>query len=153
MKETDQRSVPLETLHESTGYRLNRTAAATGAVFEQALAPLGVTRAQYTVLIALHDGTSSSPLEIGRLLGADAASVSRLVERLAAKGLLIRTPSKTDRRAVELSLTPAGKKLIPSLKKTARSCNASYLESISEADRIRFLRTLETIHANCRKLL
>jgi DNA-binding MarR family transcriptional regulator len=153
MKDQKKASAPPVTLHESAGYRLNRAAAATGALFEQALAPYGVTRAQYTVLVALHDGTTTSALEIGRLLGADAASVSRLVDRLVAKELLARTPSTTDRRSIELALTAAGKKLIPSLKKAARSCNESYLEGISETDRARLFRTLEKIHANCRRVL
>ena len=138
-----------DVLLESTGYRLRRTVAATGALFEQSLVRHGVTRAQYTLLVVLHQRGRSAPLEIARLMEIDAGSMTRLADRLASKGLVVRQQNASDRRSVELELTPAGRKLVPALKREAKRCNDRYLRGLTSADRTRLFRILDAIRQNC----
>lgn len=138
-----------EILLESTGYRLHRTVLSTGALFEQSLARHGVTRVQYTLLVVLHHRGRSAPLEVARLMETDAGSMTRLADRLEAKGLIVRRQSASDRRSIELELTPEGRKLVPSLKHEARLCNERYLRGLTPADRTRLFRILDTIRENC----
>ena len=49
--------------------------------------------------------------ELGRFLGLDKSSISGLVDRAERRGLVRRTPSEEDRRAVRVSLTDAGRTL------------------------------------------
>jgi DNA-binding MarR family transcriptional regulator len=49
--------------------------------------------------------------ELGRFLGLDKSSISGLVDRAERRGLVRRTPSVEDRRAVRVSLTDAGRTL------------------------------------------
>jgi MarR family transcriptional regulator, organic hydroperoxide resistance regulator len=73
------------------------------------LAPIGLTAAQAEVLAVLRD--EPRPLsvgEIGQRLVCEGGSPSRLVATVVDRGLAQRTPSASDRRAVELSLTPQG---------------------------------------------
>ena len=49
--------------------------------------------------------------ELGRLLGLDKSSISGLVDRAQRRGLVIRTVSTTDRRAFQVSITDAGRRL------------------------------------------
>jgi DNA-binding MarR family transcriptional regulator len=49
--------------------------------------------------------------DLGDLLIAEAGHPSRLVDRLVAAGLVAREPAQADRRRVELSLTPSGRRL------------------------------------------
>jgi DNA-binding MarR family transcriptional regulator len=49
--------------------------------------------------------------ELGRFLGLDKSSISGLVDRAERRGLVRRTPSAEDRRAVRVSLTEAGRTL------------------------------------------
>ncbi|MEV6848161.1 MarR family transcriptional regulator [Actinoplanes sp. NPDC051411] len=49
--------------------------------------------------------------ELGRFLGLDKSSISGLVDRAERRGLVRRTPSAEDRRAVRVSLTEAGRAL------------------------------------------
>jgi DNA-binding MarR family transcriptional regulator len=50
--------------------------------------------------------------ELARYLGLDKSSVTGLVDRAELRGLVRRKTSSTDRRAVEVSITPAGRKLV-----------------------------------------
>jgi MarR family transcriptional regulator, lower aerobic nicotinate degradation pathway regulator len=49
--------------------------------------------------------------ELARLLGLDKSSVTGLVDRAERRGLVVRTPSTADRRAVLVSLTDRGRSL------------------------------------------
>jgi len=50
--------------------------------------------------------------ELARFLGLDKSSVTGLVDRAERRGLVARVPSTTDRRAVLVSLTDAGRSLV-----------------------------------------
>jgi DNA-binding MarR family transcriptional regulator len=50
--------------------------------------------------------------ELARLLGLDKSSITGLVDRAERRGLVVRHPSATDRRAVLVSLTDAGRSLV-----------------------------------------
>jgi MarR family transcriptional regulator, organic hydroperoxide resistance regulator len=79
--------------------------------FAGLLRPMGLTPAQAEVLAVLRD--AEGPLtvrEIGERLVCEGGSPSRLVSSIVAAGLLQRGERPTDRRAVELSLTPAGRR-------------------------------------------
>ena len=49
--------------------------------------------------------------ELARLLGLDKSSVTGLVDRAERRGLVVRVPSTTDRRAVLVGLTDRGRSL------------------------------------------
>jgi len=49
--------------------------------------------------------------ELARLTGIETSTLSRLLDRMSAKGLLRRTRDTSDKRSVLVSLTPKGRKL------------------------------------------
>lgn len=68
---------------------------------------------QFNVLNLLYDQPDGcSQIELGRLLVMHRSNVTGLIDRLEARGLVCRRDSSTDRRAFNVMLTPAGKKLI-----------------------------------------
>ena len=50
--------------------------------------------------------------ELARYLELDKSSISGLVDRAEQRGLVRRKPSSSDRRGIDVSITPAGRKLI-----------------------------------------
>jgi len=52
-----------------------------------------------------------SPTELSRGLMLSSGGLSKLVERLEARGLVVRTPDQNDGRGVVVALTPAGREL------------------------------------------
>ena len=75
------------------------------------LRPAGLTAAQAEVIAVLRDaGRPLTVREIGERLVCETGSPSRLVASVVAAGLIERRAHSSDRRAVELSLTPAGRR-------------------------------------------
>lgn len=70
-----------------------------------------LTHAQWLPLFRLIRGQETTVAGLARDLGVDPASVTRLLDRLEAKGLVVRERSREDRRVVHLVLTEAGRTL------------------------------------------
>jgi len=81
------------------------------AIYRPILEPLGLTHPQYLVMLALWE---SAPRALGELaddLAMESATLSPLVKRLEAQGLVTRSRSASDERVLELGLTDAGRAL------------------------------------------
>lgn len=79
---------------------------------DRALAPLGLTHAQYTLLSSLHGmgrgGVHPTQRQLADHIGLEALYVSKLARGLETAGLIARAPHAADSRAVQLSLTETG---------------------------------------------
>jgi DNA-binding MarR family transcriptional regulator len=86
------------------------------AVYRPLLEPLGLTHPQYLVMLALwgHPQSSSEPLSVKQIAAAlqlDSATLSPMLKRLDALGLITRSRSRTDERTTHLQLTAEGVEL------------------------------------------
>lgn len=72
---------------------------------------LGLTFPQYLVMLVLWETGESTVKDLGQALYLDSGTLSPLLKRLEAAGLIRRTRSTRDERAVEVSLTEAGQAL------------------------------------------
>jgi MarR family transcriptional regulator, organic hydroperoxide resistance regulator len=75
------------------------------------LTPLGLTYPQYLVMIALWESGPLAVNELSKRLSLDSGTLSPLLKRLEAAGLIDRTRSNEDERRVSISLTRAGEAL------------------------------------------
>jgi DNA-binding MarR family transcriptional regulator len=86
------------------------------AAVERAVAPLGLTHAQYTLLGWLsrlsRRGERPSQRELADFTGLEPVYVSKLVRALEASGFVERTTHPADPRAVQLGLTASGAEVI-----------------------------------------
>ncbi|MDO8189087.1 MarR family transcriptional regulator [Conexibacter sp. JD483] len=76
-------------------------------------------------------------------LGLERSTLSGLVDRAARRGLVERLPSASDRRAVEIALTAAGRQLATSVAAEVRQALAPHTASLAPADRRRLQQLLE----------
>lgn len=94
------------------GYLVWRLSTRWRVAVDRALAPLGLTHAQYSVLASLRElgsgGVRPSQRALAEHTGLEPLYVSKLARALAASGLLERAGDPADNRAVRLSLTAAG---------------------------------------------
>jgi DNA-binding MarR family transcriptional regulator len=99
-------------VRQNVGYLIWRLSMRWRAAIDAALAPYGLTQAQYSVLAPLYgmtrDGSRPSQRELADSTGLDAVYVSKLVRALERQGFVARAVSSADPRAVELSLTEHG---------------------------------------------
>jgi DNA-binding MarR family transcriptional regulator len=67
----------------------------------------GMTRAQWIILVRLRRQGGLTQRELAEILEVEPITVGRLVDRLAARGLVERRADPSDRRCWRLHLTPA----------------------------------------------
>ena len=80
-------------------------------LYRPLLEPMGLTHPQYLVMLALWEEAPLRVSEIAERLSLEPATLSPLLKRLEAGGLVHRQRDPRDERAVSVSLTPAGRRL------------------------------------------
>lgn len=94
---------------ESVGYLMRRVLVAISQEVERELASCDLTNAQWVPLLKLLLGQASTVAELARECHLDAGAMTRLLDRLEAKGLCRRVRSVSDRRVVHIELTDVGR--------------------------------------------
>jgi len=102
----------------------------------------GVTSAQFRLLAALGRGDGDTVRVLATALRIDGAAITRLADRLQAKGLVRRAPDPTDGRSVRLSLTQAGLDLVPLLDAEASAHERAWYGSLSFTELRQYKLTL-----------
>lgn len=139
-------------LHSHVGYWLRCLSNLVSSAFAEKLAKRDISVAQWVVLRTLYEKRNVTLNEAAEEVGVDKSSLSRMVERLVQKGLLIRAEGR-DRRSVGLTLTPAAMKLVPQLAKLADENDEEFFRSLSAKEREEFLATIkQLLDANSWKL-
>ena len=80
--------------------------------FAATVGKLDLTQKQAAILMLIAANPGLSQVSIAAYLGADRATVMAMVDKLAARALIIRVKSETDRRKQELHLTPLGQRTL-----------------------------------------
>ncbi len=89
-------------------FALHATSRAFDALYRPLLRELGLTYPQYLAMLALWEHGSLSVRELGLALRLDSGTLSPLVKRLEAAGLVQRERSAEDERSVIVHLTSDG---------------------------------------------
>lgn len=117
---------------------------AMGKVYRKLLATLELTYPQYLVMLVLWERDELTVSDIGERLHLDSATLTPLLKRLQANGLLDRVRSTEDERQVVISLTGAGRALkkqaagVPEAIFCATGCAPAELRTLKhDLDRLR----------------
>src|SRR5882757_698350 len=98
-------------LSEQLCFALYSTMLALNKVYRKLLRKLGLTYPQYLVMLVLWERDELMVSEIGTRLFLDSTTLTPLLQRLEAAGLLRRARAKDDERQVIVSLTGRGREL------------------------------------------
>ena len=103
----------------------------------------GLSYPEYNLLMMLYGSADyrSTPSLLAQAAAEKSANITRLTDQLSRKGLIERTPSLTDRRKIEVTLLPAGLRL---LEDTLPSTCRDLQELASQID-IKELQQLVTL--------
>ena len=102
------------------------------------------TLAQYRALVVL---ASRGPQRVGDLAGfldVTASTAGRMCDRLLRKGLIRRHRARQDRRAVQVSITPAGRQVVAQATARRRELIAAILGQLPPAEQPAVARALRT---------
>ncbi|WP_300726143.1 MarR family winged helix-turn-helix transcriptional regulator [Pseudomonas sp.] len=123
------------------GLLIGRTALLKDRIIDRHMEPYGITAAQFKVLIIMAQFGVDTPAELCRHLSLDSGSMTRMLDRLEQKNLLIRQRSEADRRQVRLVLTDDGLALVDQLPTVGAAAMNELAAAISPQE----LHSLEQI--------
>jgi MarR family transcriptional regulator for hemolysin len=118
---------------------------------DQEAAQYGVTRAQWAVLAKLERIEGLQQTKLAKLMEMQPITLTRLIDRLCALGLVERRADLSDRRANRLYLTPAAKPVLAKLKILRSEINQTALHHMSLAEAQAMVKQLEAIKENVRR--
>ena len=125
---------------------LHQASARVGRMQADALLPHGVTLAEWTVIRGLYDLGATSPSALADACGLTRGAVTKLVDRLRAKRLVVRAAAgREDRRYQTIALTGAGASLVPVLAGVVAEAEARAFAGVREGDRVTIERVLRLI--------
>jgi len=112
-------------------------------------AGIDITIDQWLVLKTIHESADVTLQQVGTAVFKDFGSVTRIVQLLERKGLLLRTPHPTDGRRSELVLTGAGESVIRTVEPLAQANRRQALDGIDAEEVARLRAVLKRITENC----
>lgn len=123
-----------DSIQQSTGYWITRLARSMERDFEKCLEPLGIPRAAFAVLSAIHHERKTKPAELAAFLGVDGAAITRHLDRAEKLGFIERKPSTTDRRSTDICMTAAGRRTVRNGHECSHSTNEKFTAGLSSAE-------------------
>jgi DNA-binding MarR family transcriptional regulator len=128
-------SSPLSNLDDHLGYWLRMVSNAVSLAFARKVAGEGVTVAEWAFMRALFDSDGMAPSVLADRMGMTRGAITKLADRLVAKGLVSRLDSGHGHRGQVLSLTQDGRSKVPILAGLADSNDSEFFGVLSETER------------------
>lgn len=113
----------------------------------EAEATAEVSAAQLFVLHSLRGAPAASVGELAQRTLTDPSSVSTVVARLVARGLVRRTAARDDRRRAELCLTTAGQRMVARAPRAPQAEMIAAIRALPAGQRAALARSLDLLAA------
>ncbi|GGJ44942.1 MarR family winged helix-turn-helix transcriptional regulator [Neoroseomonas lacus] len=121
-------------LTDHTGYWMRMVSNAVSQEFARKVSGEDVTVAEWSFMRALYEVEPTPPSVLAERMGMTKGAISKLAERLVAKGLVERTENQRDKRAHSLSLTKEGRAKIPVLASLADKNDAEFFGVLTKEE-------------------
>lgn len=127
--------------HDMAGHLIRRLHQKSTQIFMKRMQAAGndLTPVQFAALDAIRSNPGIDQAGVAALIAYDRATIGGVIDRLEQKGLVARAVSQRDRRAREVSLTPAGKQAFEGLLPVIRDLQDEIMEGIDPKRRLEFL--------------
>jgi DNA-binding MarR family transcriptional regulator len=127
------------------GYHIRRLQQIAVAVFLQETVEHRVTPVQYAALQTVCNQPGIDQRTLAGAIGFDTSTIASVIDRLEARGLLVRAVAPQDKRLRLLALTRDGKALLAAAVPGMRRAQERMLAPLPKAERAEFMRMLRTL--------
>lgn len=110
--------------------------------------PLELTAMQWEPLLLLSLGRADTVAALARESGMDCGAMTRMLDRLEAKGLVRRQRNEADRRVVNLALTDKGQEAAAAIPPVIREELARHLKDFSATETALLINMLQRMLDN-----
>jgi DNA-binding MarR family transcriptional regulator len=131
-------------LNDKPGHLARRFQQIAVAVFHAEMEEAGfdLTPVQYAALVAIAAHPGMDQATLAGTIAYDRTTITGVIDRLAQKGLVVRTPSPRDRRAHELSITAAGDKMLRQVEPAVQAAQRSMMRGLTAAEGKELMRLM-----------
>jgi len=133
---------------KSITFRLTQAAKAQRARAGSYLAEIGLHPGQEAVLKSLFETDDQTMSQLAMTLGVQPPTVTKMVTRLSARGLVRRTASQADGRLAHVSLTDEGREIVKNIDKAWKRLEKDALSKLDDKDRKRLRKLLRIVEKN-----
>jgi DNA-binding MarR family transcriptional regulator len=137
--------MPQSLLYAKPGHLARRFEQIAVAIFMEETARFNVTPVQYAILMALVDNPGIDATQLSQFVAFDRSTLGNVLLRLQTKRLIERKPSKEDKRAKLLRVTPQGKALLKKLEPAVRRADERIIAPIPVKHRRQLLELLQLL--------
>ena len=145
MKDANETDLTVSDLKKHVGFWLRFVSNHVSHAFARKLLASGVTVAEWVVVREMFDDEETSPGVLAERIGMTRGGVSKLVDRLVGKKLVIRRDRSDDRRFQSIALTAAGRRQIPQLATLADQNDEEFFHPLSAGERAALIVTMKKL--------
>lgn len=127
------------------GHYIRRLQQVAVRIFAEEVGP-DLTPVQFAALVAIAQKPGLGQAELAAEIGYDRATIGGVIDRLAAKGWVSRTPSLEDRRQNVITVTPDGERALAQATPAVETVQSRFVSPLDPGEQRVFERM-------CRKLL
>jgi DNA-binding MarR family transcriptional regulator len=142
MKKLPAKALDLDTM---PGHHIRRLQQIAVALFLQETAEHGLTPVQYAALQKVLHTPDIDQRTLAASIGHDTTTIGGVIDRLEARGLLVRKTTPDDRRVRLLELTDAGRALLDAVAPSVLRAQARILAPLPAKEREEFMRMLRRL--------
>ena len=139
-------------LEHRSAYRFALLAAQTTRSLTGLYRKHGLTVGGWRTLSLIGNYEPIHPSSIAERTSVDPDKVTRAVDRLVAKKLVVRNTDKVDRRRIVLRLTARGRRSYNEIEKVRRQVEVQFLSVLSQGELASFYAILEKLEAQARRM-
>jgi DNA-binding MarR family transcriptional regulator len=116
--------------------------------FDHGVAPTGMTRAKWTLIVAVARNPGETQRMIATALEMSEVVTGRLIDRLCADGYLERRENPSDRRGYRVYLTPAAQPVLDLLGEVAKFQEEAIFKDMSDENVAQLNQLLDHLARN-----
>ena len=132
----------MDDFYAMPGHLIRRAQQVSTALFTEECAGFDLTAVQYAALSAIEANPQVDATRLSSLIAFDRSTIGDVLERLEAKGWIIRISSPTDRRIKLVRLSAAGRGLLRAVEPAVRRVQERLLAPLAPANRVKLVELL-----------
>ena len=135
-------------LDHNIGFLVTDISRLIGTEYNRIMKPLGLTRAQWRLIVHLHRQDGMTQSELAELLDVGKVSAGGLIDRLEHSGWVERRADPTDRRSNRVHLTKKGRAIEKKMGSTGAELTRQTLRNLGPDERAQLVDLLIAVKNN-----
>jgi MarR family transcriptional regulator, lower aerobic nicotinate degradation pathway regulator len=132
-------------LTQLPGHYIRRLQQVAVAIFMDETQAFGITPVQFAALAAVQQQPDIDQRTLAQHISFDTSTIGGVIDRLEARGLMLRNASPDDKRVRLLSLTSEGEKLLRKVNPAMQRAQERILQPLSQADKTKFMKLVKLL--------